>query len=123
MEKSLVFVVLSLCLACAHTPPNLSPAGTAAFHGTQVIKSLDVLRDVAIEMNAQVPSIVTTDTTRKVVAYHKSAITVIHGTPDGWRPTVEHGLTALVASLPADDRAKLAPYVQLAQTLITEVSK
>lgn len=120
MRRLVLLVVLSLCLGCASAPPNLSPAGTAAFHGTRVIKALDLLRDTAVDANNLVPPLVSTDTTRKVVTYHKSAITIIHSTPTGWKATVLTGLDALAAQLPATEKAQLGSYLTLAKTLIQE---
>lgn len=118
----LPFLIALTLSGCAKTPPNLSPAGVAAFQGTQVIRALDTLRDSAILLNEQVPPIVSTDTTRKVVTYHKFAIATIHSLPAGWKPTVETGLTELQRTLPPPEGARLAPYFTLTQTLLKEVN-
>lgn len=117
-------VTLFLLSACAaNVPPNLSPAGVAAFQGTRVVKALDVLRDAAVDANAQIPPLLSTATTRKVVTYHESAIKTIQAAPSGWAPTVQAGLTEVLKDLPATERQQLAPYVTLAQTLIKEVTR
>ena len=124
MKKlTLTAILVSLALGCAQPPPNLSPAGVAAFKGTQVIKALDMLRDVAIDAHATVPPLLAETTTRSVVLYHKSAITIIHSTPNGWAPSVQAGLAELSKTLAASERAQLVPYITLAQTLIAEVTR
>lgn len=120
--RTRVFTLLLIVLAvsCAKVPPSLTPAGVAAFQGTQAIKALDLLRDAAIDANALTPPLISTDTTRRVVLYHKSAITIIHSTPAGWRSTVQTGLTELRQSLQGSELEQLVPYLRLAQALIEE---
>ena len=52
-----LFAVLALLYvpACTNAPPTLTPAGIAAYRGTQAIQSLDLLRDAAIAANALTP--------------------------------------------------------------------
>lgn len=116
--------ILALTLAqCASSPPNLSPAATAAFNNTRIIKSLDLLRDTAIEANAQERPLISEATTRKVVTWHRSTLLIIKATSFGWQATVQTGLEQLIAGLPAGERALLSPYVGLAKALITEVTR
>lgn len=121
-----VFVVIAIGLVfsgCAgKTPPNLSSQGVAAFHGTQVIQTLDLLRDAAIAANDQKPPVLSTDTTRKIVTYHRSAITVVHATPNGWRAAVLQGLEETLKNLPPNETKLLAPYVTLVTTIANEVN-
>lgn len=119
--RTLVLVVLLLAISCAK-PPSLSPAGVAAFNGTRVVKALDVLRDAAIDANAQVPPLLSTATTRKIVTYHESALKTIQVAPAGWVPVVQTGLTEVTNTLPEAERRQLAPYVALVQALIQEVT-
>jgi hypothetical protein len=117
-------LILALCLAtlsCVHAPPNLSPAGSAAFYGTRVVHGLDLLRDSAIAANEQTPTLVSTATTRTIVTFHQSAVRVIQATPSGWKPSVLTGLDETMATIPLDERKRLAPYVALVKTLIAEV--
>lgn len=109
--------------SCAKAPPALSPAGTAAFNATRVVKALDVLRDVAIDAEAQSPKLISTANTRKIVSYHEAAVKTIGAVPGGWRPTVLAGLEQLRAEIPAGEYARIAPFVALVQTLIAEVSQ
>ncbi len=106
--------------SCAKAPLNLSPQATAAWHGTRAIHALDTLRDIAIDGNMTVPPIFTTATTREVVEYHKSAITVIHAAPSGWQATVQSGLDELVKALPPAARQQFGPYVVLLKTVLKE---
>jgi hypothetical protein len=106
---------------CAKAPPTLSPAGAAAFQATRVVKALDVLRDFAIEAEAQNPKVLSTANTRKVVTFHESAVKTIGAVPGGWKPTVTAGLDQLQHDLSAADWQRVAPYVNLIKTLIAGV--
>ena len=103
---------------CAKAPPTLSPAGAAAFHATQVVKALDVLRDFAISANAQAPPLISTADTRKIVDFHESAVKTIGAVPAGWRNIVAVGLAQLQHDLPAAVWTRLAPYAALVTALI-----
>ena len=120
---SLALVILLAVPGCVHAPPNLSPSGVAAFNATRVVKALDVLRDFAVDANAQIPPLLSTATTRKVVTYHRSAVTTIGAVPSGWVPVVTTGLDEVLRDLPDTERATLTPYVALVKTLILEVSR
>src|SRR5438874_13272896 len=85
----LVGELLFVASCSNNPPPNLSPQARAAWYGTRAIKGLDLLRDTALDANAQMPPLVSTATTRKIVRYHESAITAIHATPMGWVSTVQ----------------------------------
>ena len=121
----LLFALLAFVAVpgCVHAPPNLSPAGIAAFNGTRVIKALDVIRDIAIDANAQQPALISTATTRKIVIFHESALRTIKEVPGGWVTTVIAGLTELARNLPPQERQQLAPYIVLAQTVLREVAR
>jgi hypothetical protein len=123
MKRIVLIAALLVSSACVKAPPTLTPAGVAAFNGTRVVKALDVLRDSAIAANAQVPPLLSTATTRKVVTYHESALKTIQAAPSGWVPTVQAGLTEVGKDLPPAEQQQLGPYLALVQTLIMEVAK
>lgn len=120
---AVVFFLAACASQCAKTPPTLSPKGAAAFHATRVVKALDVVRDTAIDANAQQPPLISEDTARKVVTWHRAAVLTIGASPQGWAPTVTTGLDQLLASLPPSDRAQLGPYLSAAKLLIVEVTR
>jgi len=122
--------MLCLCLAllavssCTNNPPpNLSPAGVAAFNNTRIIKGIDVLRDVAILANAQNPPLITEANTRKLVTWHRSALLLINSSTAGWPATVQTGLDELLKDLPPAESRTLGPYVALVKTLLGEALK
>lgn len=121
-RRSLVVVALLVVTGCASAPPNLSRQGVAAFNATRIIGGLDLLRDSAIAANAQIPPLVSTDTTRKIVTYHRSALLVIHDYPAGWMSAVVTGLNETVADLPPSEAQLLAPYVALVHTILQGVT-
>ena len=132
-----LFALLVVWLTgCAPTPKPLSPEAVIAFHATRVVQVLDVFRDAAIAANEVTPPLVSTDSTRRVVLFHKSAVTTIRVSPSGWRPTVKAGLFELTChplAAPAQpapsctplltpaEVARLYPYVGLALVVIEEV--
>lgn len=123
-ELAALFVLAVLLCSfqgCAKAPPELTPEGTAAFHKTRVIKGLDLLRDFAIDAEAQTPKVLPTATTRKVVTYHQSALRIIQSTDAGWHAAVGSGLDEVVANLSAAEREKVSPYVALVKTILQEI--
>jgi hypothetical protein len=119
----LALCVVPACSSCVPPPPTLSPVGVTAFNNTRVIKGLDLVRDTAIEANAQTPPLVSTATTRAIVTYHRSAIIIIHGAPNGWEATVLTGLDETVKHLTPAEAQLLGPYFALVKVLIQEVSR
>lgn len=107
--------------SCTKAPPNLSPAGQAAFQKTRVIKGLDLLRDFAIDAEAQSPKVLSTDTTRKIVQAHQSILKIMDAAGNGWQALVGTALDEVVNSLPAAERGKVAPYVALVKAILLEV--
>jgi len=120
---TLIPILTVLWAGCAPPPPNLTPEATQAFKATRVIKALDILRDAAIDANAQTPPLMPEATTRRVVLYHQSSVKIIQATADGWVPTVLAGLTELEANLAPPEKALLGPYIALAKTIIQEVAR
>jgi hypothetical protein len=120
--KHLVFVCLLAlgATACTHTPPTLSPVASKQFTATRVIKTLDLLRDAAIDANAQTPPLLSTVTTRKIVNYHKAALTTMNASLDGWQNAVSVALFQVRSdpSLLPSELAVLQPYFNLAQAVI-----
>lgn len=117
----LVLVGFLALPGCATAPPQLSPAGQAAFQKTRVIKGLDLLRDFAIDGEAAQPQVVSKDTTRKIVKGHQAALKILDAAGTGWPNLVSQVLDGVVSELNAPDRAKVAPYVALVKALLSEV--
>lgn len=107
--------------SCAKAPPNLSPAGQAAFQKTRVIKGLDLLRDFAIDAEAAQPQVLTTDATRKIVKGHQAALKILDAAGTGWPNLVSAVLDGVVSELTPADRTKVAPYIGLVKALLQEV--
>ncbi len=120
MKRLLIACVLACSLsACSgNAQPQLTPAGQVAVSATQVIKALDVIRDTAIDLNAQVPPVLSTATTRKIVSFHESAVKTILAAPSGWKQTVTAGIGQLQSDLAPIDWTRIKPYVDLVVALI-----
>lgn len=122
-RKMVVLLLLVSVLACAKTPPNLTPEATVAFKGTQAVKALDLLRDTAISAHAQTPPLLAEDTTRRVVLYHQSTVKIIQASPSGWVPVAQTGLDELVNNLSPPQKDLLGPYLALLKTVLNEVTR
>ena len=118
----LIACLLLSTSACVPPPPQLSPAATRAFTNTRVVRILDLVRDTAIDANAQVPPLLATDSTRQIVQWHASALRIIQAANSGWVATVVTSLEELGKDLPAKDAALLKPYFAMAQAILKEVS-
>ena len=115
-------LVLPASYGCAaKTQPQLTPAAQAAVTVTQIIKATDVLRDFAINANAQVPPVISHADTLKIVNWHESVVKTLLAVPSGWKATVNAGIVQLQADLPPPTWTRIQPYVVLVQTLISEV--
>src|SRR5689334_5147863 len=95
MKRWLVVLAMALAVSCTSAtkaPPNLTPQATTAWYGTQVIKVIDLLRDTAVDANHVTPPLLSTDSTRRLVNWHRSALDVVHQAPAGWPNAVSTGL-------------------------------
>lgn len=120
MRKLLLLALL--CAGCASTAPpkSLSPVGAAAFQKTRAIKVLDLLRDTAIDANAQQPPLISTATTRKVVQAHQLSLQAIQASDSGWAAAVGVTLAKLShdPSLLPEEVQRLSPYFELAAQVL-----
>jgi hypothetical protein len=125
LKFALLFLVFVVGLAavpnCAKAPPTLSPVSSVKFEQTRIIKGLDVLRDIAVSANQQIPPVLPETTTRAVVTWHRSALVLIDGYGAGWATTVGASLDEVIKNLPPPQQATLAPYVALVHTILNEV--
>jgi hypothetical protein len=101
---------------------NLSASGRASYDAAKVVKSLDLLRDIVAEGEKQTPKVFSPDTVLKVVAYHRQVVRTIGTVPDGWKAVAVKGLDALKAAVPADEWAKMQPWVSLLTTLYGQLA-
>lgn len=122
--KPAAMILLALALpmlmltACAKKAPATSPVVLSAVKATEVVHALDVVRDVAVTLNAQQPPVISTKTLQTVLAAHRSIVSVIGAAPNGWKATAAAALVQLQKDLPAADAQRLAPYLALVQTLV-----
>jgi ABC-type uncharacterized transport system substrate-binding protein len=123
MRFWLVCIALLLAPACAKTPPILSPAAQQAYKSHEVQKDIDLLRDIAQDANAQVPPVLSTATTRKIIDWHTAVTRIMLAAGDGWQVTVATSLDEVVKNLPANEQQLIAPYVSLIKTILNEVTR
>jgi hypothetical protein len=119
----LVLTTVGCTDGCTKTPPELTPDAAIAFQSTRVVQALDVVRDAAIAANETVPPMVSTDNTRTVVAWHRSAVVVIQAVPSGWKATVRASIYTLTCE-PAASMVQPPPPCtpQLAPSAVTRLS-
>jgi hypothetical protein len=125
----LALAVTAMLMGCGSSNPppatsptvNLSATGKAAYQATKVVKALDVLRDIAIDAEAQSPKLMSTESTRKVVRYHAATVKTIGAVPTGWKSVADEGLTQLQKEIPAAEWAQIEPFVRLVRVLFQEV--
>jgi hypothetical protein len=107
--------------ACFHAPPTLGPVAATDFQKTRVIKALDLLRDFAVDGEAASPQVVPTALARKIVTYHQTTLKVLNEAGTGWQHFVTSTLDTFVQTLSAKEQSRVAPYVTLVKTLITDI--
>lgn len=119
--SAFVSIATSISSCAGNPPPGLTPNEKISYQSLRVVKGLDLLRDMAITAEAQIPPLITTDAARRIVLFHKEAISAIGAIPDGWKPIVISALTSLESELSDQDKQKFTPYFILVKTLISEV--
>lgn len=101
----------SSCATMQAQPVVLSPEAQVAWRNLEVIRVLDLARDIAIDANAK--GLMLETTTRRVVKFHLSALTAIKAMEDGWTSLVLQALDDLANDVPGKDRPLLGPYLDL----------
>lgn len=115
----ILLIAAGFQVSCAaNQPPNLTPQAQAAFHNTQAIKMLDLLRDTAIAANALQPPLVSTNTTRRIVQLHESSLKLIDARVAGWQSAVAQSLQELLTDVPDAEKRILGPYLALGLTTL-----
>lgn len=120
--RVLVVAALLAVAACAKAPPSLSPVGVRAFHATRAVAVLDVVRDTAVAAEAATPRLLSTDSARLVVQWHRAAVAAAGATPSGWEATVLSGLDGVERNLTPEEQNVLRPYFSLVKSILREVS-
>lgn len=127
MRSLLIYSVLFFALlvpssACVKAPPNLTPQAVSAFNNTRVQKTLDLLRDTVDDGTKTTPPIFSKATDVKVATWHKSALTIIHSTGNGWKSAIMTSLDELPKDLPPAEAKIIKDYITLAKAIISEVA-
>lgn len=118
---AVLLVVSAAGPGCRVPPPNLSPQAKIAWQGTRAIKAIDAIRDIAQDGTKTTPPVFTIELATQVTSWHRSALLIIHDTPNGWQKLVDTSLGELEKKLPAQQKAQLTPYIELARGILREV--
>ena len=98
---------------------QLTAPGVQALHTVEIVKVLDVVRDIAIDGEAA--KVIPTPTAVIVVKAHKAILVVIRQSPNGWKAQVLVALDQLKADIPSKDAAQFLPYINAAISTIKAV--
>ena|SRR6266404_563030 len=113
----LILMITLFVSGCASVPTR-SQEANAAFNATKVIQVLDLLRDVAILDNSQPNPVLRTSVVKGIVRFHKTALTVIHAVPSGWKSAVTQGLNVVMLDLTPAEKHHLDPYLTVIQSVL-----
>ena len=127
MKARLLALVLLVSVSGCAVPASIGGRSTAqlttpgivALHGLEVVKALDVLRDLAIDGEAA--KIIATSDARQIVTVYRSVLLSLKELPGGWKVTVLTALTQLARDLSPSARAQAGPYIDSAVLLIKAV--
>ena len=117
----LLLALLPLVGCGSVPPPALTPQANVAYQARRVLDVLRVVRDVAIDAEAQNPKLISTADARTVVNWHESLVKAIDAAPDGAKATVLASLTELQKVVAASTWSRIAPYVALVRTVLEGV--
>ncbi len=106
---------------CAKAPPNLTPQAVAAFHGTQLIRDLDRLRDVAVDAHRTVPPLIDAEVTLKIVKWHEQSLLTVRAATTGWKSALRQSLVSLEQELPPRVREVVGPYLAVIRIIMEDV--
>lgn len=121
---TLTMSTLALQAGCAgNPPPNLTPQAVRAWHGTRLIKDLDIVRDAATAAHETTPPLLSAKDTLSVVEWHQAAIVIVHDAKDGWKAALRSSVGELRKKLPPDAWSAIAPYAQLVLTLLDQQAR
>ncbi len=122
--KVLVVAILLSPLACVmpasvagRSTAQLTAPGVQALHKVEVLKALDVVRDLAIDGEAA--KVVPTTTAAIVVKAHKSILEVMKQAD--WKSGTLAALDQLKTDIPTKDRVQFTPYIDSAILIIKAV--
>jgi hypothetical protein len=121
-RKLMVLCFILFLTGCHPPPPTIGPQGVIAFQNIQIQKPLDLARDIAIEANATTPPLMREDVTRKIVLWHKSALTVLHTRNGDWKVTLAASMDEVLKNLNAQESSVLKPYFDLVKAILASLS-
>lgn len=98
---------------------KLTTPGIVALHTLEVVKVLDVLRDVAVDGEAA--RIIATEDARKIVTTHREILLAAKEAPNGWKPTALTALYNLRQHLSPAAMAHVEPYIEAVLSLLKGV--
>lgn len=97
----------------------LTTPGIQALHTVEVVKVMDVFRDVAIDGEAV--KVIATSDARIIVEAHKAALQILRELPNGWKAVVVKGLEEAKGKLSPNAKINVGPYIDSAISVIKAV--
>lgn len=120
-----ITILLSIISAsCANnyqgrSTAELTQPGITALHTLEVVKVLDVIRDLAID--SEKAKFISVNTTRRIILFHQAALQTIQSLPNGWREIILTSLKSLDSVLTVEEKKIIEPYILAAMSLIEKV--
>lgn len=113
----LMLAGLALEQGCAKLPPTVTtPQGKIAWENIQITKTLDLVRDLAVD--AAHSGIIIRSQGLLVVNWHTAAIKTLDARSLGWKTSITTGLEEALKELSPDQKKRFEPYVVLVRTIL-----
>ena len=110
---------LGLQTSCAKAPPSLvTVQGVASFQNLQIVKPLDLMRDLAQDASRTVPPIITRADALKVTDFHTAAVKILDARGPDWKNQIVASADALLPLLSPRTQGIVKPYVTLVKTVL-----
>ena len=111
--------LIVLLAGCGPTPaPNLTPQAQTAYQARRVLDVLRVVKDVAVDAEAQNPKLISTADARTIVNWHESLVKAIDAAPNGTKAVVQASLLELQPHVSESTWQKISPYVTLLRSVL-----
>lgn len=108
--------VLGVSLRCAPPPPNLTPQASVAFQNTEVLKTLDLIRDLAVD--GAHTGVISRKDALLITDWHTAAIHVLDARNSNYAVQIATGLDQVLAQLSPPVHQRFAPYLTLLRTVL-----
>jgi hypothetical protein len=107
---------LGVSVRCAPPPPNLTPQASVAFQNTEVLKTLDLIRDLAAD--GAHTGVISRADALLIVNWHTAAIRIMDARTSNYAVQITTGFDQVLAQLAPPVHERFAPYLTLLRTVL-----